>query len=320
MEKLLSIIIPTVNRCEYLKRTVEHLLPQVIRNLSQVEFIICSNASSDNTQVYVEHLQKEYDFVQYHYFDDFVPICDSFSRSIGTATGKYVILWGDDDLPAPFVVDFILEQLMSDESIGLLHYNVVIGRDMEYDIDINRVENSLYQVAYVKYPLKDFLVLHSVTCGFITSLVFLRDAWYKGLSLRKNTHYGFDFLYVIFHGVKDKLCIYCNYPMAIQRMPFHREWTSSWPLYGLIGMPNLLQDLEKDGLTSGALQYWERKYNSFNAYLSCLLFAAQSKKDYKTRCSEITRYQTTVFRKLLAYFIIYLFPSRLVHLLRKIVH
>lgn len=320
MDKLLSIIIPTVNRCEYLKRTVNHLLPQIIRNKDDVEFIICSNACSDNTSEYVNELINKFDFVQFYHFDEFVPICDSFSRSIGTSHGKFVILWGDDDLASPFVIDFILHQIKNNSNLGLLHYNVAVGTDLCYDININRVENTRYSNDITKEPLKDFLTTHAGTCGFITSMVFLREAWEKGIKYQKHEHYGYEFLYVIYHGLEGKDCVYCNYPMVIQRMPMKRAWLNKWPLYGYIGLPNLLHDLDSDGLTIDSFEHWNNTNNSFYSYLIALLYASSDKKFYRPHCKEIALNQRSKLRKFLAYIIIYTFPSVFVNLLRKVFH
>lgn len=320
MDKLLSIIIPTVNRCEYLKRTVAHLLPQVIRNKDEVEFIICSNACTDNTADYVNELKSNYGFVQFYHFNDFVPICDSFSRSIGTSRGKYVILWGDDDIASPFVIDFILEQIKQKSNLGLLHFNVAVGTDLCYDINISRVENTRYSEGISVEPLKKFLTVHAGTCGFITSMVFIREAWDKGLRYQKKEHYGYEFLYVIYHGLGERDCVYCSYPLVIQRMPMKRAWLNKWPLYGYIGLPNLLHDLDNDKLAAGAFEYWDKTNNSFYSYLVALLYASSEKKFYRPHCREIAYNQNSKFRKVLAYIIVYTFPGFLVSTLRKIFH
>ena len=49
MKKKLSVVIPTLNRYEYLRRTIQFLLPQISRNQSRVELVICTNACTDKT-------------------------------------------------------------------------------------------------------------------------------------------------------------------------------------------------------------------------------------------------------------------------------
>lgn len=265
-------------------------------------------------------MQSKYDLIKYHYFRDFVPICDSFSRSINTASGKYIILWGDDDIASPYVIDFILDLIRDNDNVGLIHYNVAIGTDKIYDITLNRFETEKYESLISANNLSDFLVKHTVTCGFITAMVFLRDAWYKGLKFHKDYHYGYEFLPIIYHGVEGMTCLYCSYPLAIQRMPLKRAWLSKWPLYAEIGMPNLIRDLEKDGLTKGAYDYWYSNYNDLKKFIKVLLLASAYKKEYRKRCKEIANNQREWYRKVLTYFIIFCFPAFINNTLRKFAH
>ena len=83
MGKVLSIVIPTLNRYEYLKRTLEYVIPQVQKNLDKVELVICCNASKDKTDEYVKALLPRYPFIKYKYFDEYVEVGQSLIRSVG---------------------------------------------------------------------------------------------------------------------------------------------------------------------------------------------------------------------------------------------
>ena len=89
MGKTLSVVIPTLNRYEYLKRTLVQLLLQVERNQDEVELVICCNASKDETDSYMKGLVKAHPFIQYHYFDEYVEVGASLIRSVGQAHGEY---------------------------------------------------------------------------------------------------------------------------------------------------------------------------------------------------------------------------------------
>lgn len=47
--KLLSIAIPTLNRADILKFTIENFIDQIAINSEKVELVVCSNACNDNT-------------------------------------------------------------------------------------------------------------------------------------------------------------------------------------------------------------------------------------------------------------------------------
>lgn len=66
MEVLLSICIPTYNRCEYLKKTIESIIVQDEFKSGQVEIVISDNASTDNTNVMIEQYTSVYDNIKYY--------------------------------------------------------------------------------------------------------------------------------------------------------------------------------------------------------------------------------------------------------------
>ena len=45
-DKLISIVLPTFNRKEYLKLTLDCFLDQVNRNANDISFCVCNNAST----------------------------------------------------------------------------------------------------------------------------------------------------------------------------------------------------------------------------------------------------------------------------------
>ena len=132
--KVLSIVIPTLNRYEYLKRTLDCIIPQVQRNIDKVELVICCNSSKDETDEYVKSLLIQYPFIRYKYFDEYVEVGQSFIRSLNEATGEYVVLWGDDDIPFPFFVDYVLSIIERKSDIGVIHLNRLSGKDTIYGI------------------------------------------------------------------------------------------------------------------------------------------------------------------------------------------
>ena len=142
--KKLSILIPTFNRCNYIKITLAHLFPQIERHLDDIELVICNNASNDDTDTYIKDLQKSKAYINYYHFDNFVEICDSFSRSIGKTSGEYVIIWGDDDIPSPYTVDYILDVLNNHSNVGIFHFNNMTGYDHQEYMSTLRVNYNIY--------------------------------------------------------------------------------------------------------------------------------------------------------------------------------
>ncbi len=102
MEKyLLSIIIPTRNRQFYLIKTLEQIL-SLINN--KVEVIVQDN-SDDNS------LKNNLIFsnlnIKYFYDSKRLSFVDNFSRAISNASGKYLIIIGDDDGILPNLLHYL---------------------------------------------------------------------------------------------------------------------------------------------------------------------------------------------------------------------
>ena len=121
---ILTLCIPTYNRGAALKGNIEIIAEQLkeIRD-GEVEFIVSDNCSTDNTLEVVNH-----------FIDAGIPIIlnknesnlgstGNFLKCINLATGKYVLLLGDDDYLAPGALKYLLKCL-NNKDYGLLHIDV----------------------------------------------------------------------------------------------------------------------------------------------------------------------------------------------------
>ena len=125
--KLLSIAIPTLNRADILKFTIENFIDQIAINSEKVELVVCSNACNDNTSDVMKEFVLQYDFIRYKECDNRVSLGDSFKRTVDFSKGKYFILWGDDDIPAPFLVSYLVHRIESNPDIELYYFNRIVG-------------------------------------------------------------------------------------------------------------------------------------------------------------------------------------------------
>ena len=193
--KVLSIVIPTLNRYEYLKRTLFFIIPQVQKNIDKVELVICCNSSKDKTDEYVKNLQLQYPFIKYKYFDEYVDVGQSLIRSVNEATGEYVVLWGDDDIPFPSFTDTILEIIEKNPNVGIIHCNRLAGKDTKYGLrDLSVSEKIFKQEDEGLYSIEKFVERFTIKLGFISSLVFRMDGWMKGTSYYNNQYFGYEHL------------------------------------------------------------------------------------------------------------------------------
>lgn len=318
MSKTLSVVIPTLNRYEYLKRTLTQMLPQVERNLDEVELVVCCNASKDETDKYMKEQVKMYPFIQYYYFDEYVEVGESLIRSVNLANGDYLVLWGDDDIPFPYFLETVLDIIHKNPEVGIIHCNRLSGKDAKFNIR----ELSVYETEYKDYDslmeVECFIQRFTISLGFISSLIFHRDCWSAGIVNYSKEHYGYEHLGIIVSGAKGRQCYYYSFPIEIQRNPQERDFTVKWPLYRFIGAPNIMKDLDKLGITTSALNDWDSKYNSsFTQFIWNMMFTSLDKKMYKPLCKELNKYQNFIIRKYLTYVIVWCMPKWLFKMLRS---
>lgn len=319
VNKILSIAIPTVNRKPFLELTLNQFIPQILRNADQVELVISNNASEDDTDEYLTDLISTYNCIRYFKSNVRLDLFDSFSKAVDNSTGKYVILWGDDDIPAPFLLETLLNVIDNNPNISIIHYNRLIGYNSGLNMKSLKVCNRTYEdMIHIYDNLSDFNNCFFYDETFMSTMVFQKEDWIKGLAYNSKAHYGFEFMGTIFYGAYGKSYLYLNYPLCIQRKPILRTWMGDWPLYGLLGIPNMVKDFEREGYYTNGYNTWYKTYNNLISYIYILICAAAYKKKYKPLCTEIVKHQKSIFRKFLCYIIIYGCPKWMYLLIRNI--
>jgi glycosyltransferase involved in cell wall biosynthesis len=89
---LVSILLPTRNRLEYLRFAVETVLRQ---DDPDWEIAISDNASDDDIAGYIAALGD--DRIRFARSDSFVPVTENWNRALALSSGRYVLMLGDDD-------------------------------------------------------------------------------------------------------------------------------------------------------------------------------------------------------------------------------
>lgn len=180
--KRLSIVLPTYNRASYLSQTLDAFAPQMEIFKDDVSFIICNNASTDTTSEVAREYNEKYPYFDCINFAEHVSVGYSLSRAIEQARGEYVMLWGDDDLPAPFMINMILECINSNTDVSLIHFNRLAGYDDHIEM-INKlsVVNNCIGWNVQHFNNTDaFLSKYIIDMTFMSSFVFKREMYGGG--------------------------------------------------------------------------------------------------------------------------------------------
>lgn len=114
---MVSVIIPTHNRLEMLKRAIDCVLNQTYQ---QFELIIVSDGSSDNTNSFLE---SYFNPKVSSYFNQ-IPKGASHARNVGLkhAKGEYIAFLDDDDEWFNFHLDVLVKKIEnSNPNVGLVY-------------------------------------------------------------------------------------------------------------------------------------------------------------------------------------------------------
>lgn len=99
---LISLVIPTRERCDTLKYTLQTALNQKSQNY---EIVISDNFSQDDTKKIVDSFNDPR--IKYFNTGARVPMCTNWDFACEKARGEYIIIIGDDDGALPGGIDFI---------------------------------------------------------------------------------------------------------------------------------------------------------------------------------------------------------------------
>src|SRR4051812_31405472 len=91
---MISIVVPTYNRAESLRRCVNSILPQYYEGL---EMIIVNDCSTDMTAAYLESLKKAHAFITVITNADNRGVNYSRNRGIEKASRRFILFLDSDD-------------------------------------------------------------------------------------------------------------------------------------------------------------------------------------------------------------------------------
>jgi len=129
-QPLLTIAIPTWNRSFFLEQTLKQLYQELEGCESYgVEVLISDNFSSDNTSTVIQQAINTGLKIRYIRNNENIGSDANIAQCFNLATGKYVLILGDDDLFVDKALLWLLERLRTEK------YGVVCMRPYGFDKD-----------------------------------------------------------------------------------------------------------------------------------------------------------------------------------------
>jgi glycosyltransferase involved in cell wall biosynthesis len=113
-----SVCIPTYNRPEFLRQSIESVLMQTF---SDYELIISDNASEESTTDIIRSFKDSR--INYIRKQKNIGPIDNFNSCLAAAKGEYITIFHDDDIMLPDNLAFKVEALDHNERGGMVHSN-----------------------------------------------------------------------------------------------------------------------------------------------------------------------------------------------------
>ncbi len=124
--KLLTIIIPTYNRCKWIYNSLSYLLPQCQHFSDEIQLLVIDNCSTDDTCNTVNRfLNKGYNF-EYVINEKNLGISGSLRKSLKLANSKFIWILGDDDFLMEGKLPYLIEVIKNNQHVPFFYLNMQV--------------------------------------------------------------------------------------------------------------------------------------------------------------------------------------------------
>lgn len=121
MQPIVSVIIPTYNRANYLEKSIQSVLSQTIKD---IEIIVINNYSTDNTLEIIDSFNDKR--IKIINFKNDGVIARSRNQGLIKSSGKYISFLDDDDLWCPDKLELQIKYLEIHHEFSLVYSNAII--------------------------------------------------------------------------------------------------------------------------------------------------------------------------------------------------
>lgn len=286
---------------------------------SRIELVICNNASSDGTDIFLNKYKVLNKFVRVINYEKHLQVGLSIDRSIKQANNDFIIVWGDDDIPSISLLDTLFKYIDNDSTLDLIHFNRLVGYDKK-----DKTLKSLYVIDseigqfHKKYnDINSFANKYFLNTTFISSILFRKNLYDENSNFDYERFLGYEFIATIYSNLKNKSIMYINFPICIQRKPLKNTWNSKSALYRLVSIPNIIIDLEELNVLDSSNSVW-KTLNTFKNYLIIIPQISLDKSFYYKNYKLILNHQNSLIRSVIYFGVLIFLNPRIYSLIKKI--
>ena len=136
LRPIVSIGVPVYNGARFLRRTLESLVAQTYTDL---EIVICDNASTDDTARIAREFARSDDRVRYHRNETNIGAIPNFLRALELSSGKYFTWTAADDVRPVDAIERCVQALEAEPKAVMAHGPIEL--ELPAEQSAGRVEN-----------------------------------------------------------------------------------------------------------------------------------------------------------------------------------
>jgi glycosyltransferase involved in cell wall biosynthesis len=306
-EPLLSICIPTFQRKESLKRTLDKLIEVEKFCLNKIEICVSDNGSSDGTFEMLEDYRKKYPFINIRRNKKNLGFDLNLVASFKMAYGKYCWGIGDDDTP---IIEGIkkLIILLENKNVsacltGAVAYKrdwVIINEDFKKQ-EYNTKEFIKVLIQIIK-QYNRFLKIHQdiTILGFLPCYCFNRETLkhaFREIKVKKSGWYHLTLLFYVLSNLNGSIIVNKSISLTHGQKQEHKKDDVLLPEGAVtLFMNQRIEALENLEINKELANYFYRWLNSRGIYfyiksLGELLFFSDKISHAKYECMKNKIYQ-----------------------------
>jgi len=262
----LSICIPTYNRPELLKNTIENLVNNIYKKDFLKEILIIDNSEKNDSKDIVKNYLKDYGKIRYIKNHTNLGAEGNFKKSIYEATGEYIWIIGDDDILEKDSQNLLDNRFKIDFDCLIVNWNV-------YDFNLkDPVAFNILKGSDSIYNDKDLILKEfGLKFSFISSIIFKKQLFESKHNTAYNEFkkYGLSFLVFVYSiFLNESNLIFFEKTSLIRQRGVNNNYLSRADKYYNIfakGFSNVFDFLDSKGYSRIAIR--SSKIDSFYHYI-----------------------------------------------------
>ena len=201
MKPILSIVIPTYNRCNYLKECLDSIAECSIDSQKKIEVIICNNFSQDKTELAINnfiqsntHINK----INVISSKELIPAQNNWENGINNSKASRILLLSDDDK----VIYKGLDKIIKEELF--LKYKIDKTKIQQHNqYLLHKLKKEIFKLASLKKLSLDKFEKGNIIADYFSGTILLNESKYdksyrylKKLEGLENSHFPYTSKYL----------------------------------------------------------------------------------------------------------------------------